>query len=217
MFNTLYKEICIRVCRKLSLSQEGSGSFILPSGSVALLRKDMVKQFAHYLLVGATEAHRQLLAQCQEFMSQISSEDTCFSCNSRRPQYGLPCIHSVCQNCVLIFGTTSSEDSHLIHLNECLLCGADTHGFCVRVKPDTASVRVLSFDGGGTRGLASLGFFQVLQDSVGLPYPVQRNFDVVYGTSSGKCRNLVISRVQQLADQLRIYHCLRTLHQRLVR
>ncbi|KAI1839796.1 hypothetical protein JX266_013990, partial [Neoarthrinium moseri] len=53
------------------------------------------------------------------------------------------------------------------------------------VKPDTAGVRVLSIDGGGTRGRAPLEFLQALQDRLGLPYPLQRNFDLIYGTSSG--------------------------------
>lgn len=56
----------------------------------------------------------------------------------------------------------------------------------IKVKPDTASVRVLSIDGGGTRGRAPLEFVRVLQDRLRLPCPVQHHFDVVYGTSSGK-------------------------------
>ncbi|KAH8194108.1 hypothetical protein TruAng_011729 [Truncatella angustata] len=53
------------------------------------------------------------------------------------------------------------------------------------MKPPTASVRVLSIDGGGTRGRAPLEYLQALQDRLKLPYPVQRNFDMIYGTSSG--------------------------------
>uniref|UniRef100_A0A0B7KPB2 PNPLA domain-containing protein n=1 Tax=Bionectria ochroleuca TaxID=29856 RepID=A0A0B7KPB2_BIOOC len=55
--------------------------------------------------------------------------------------------------------------------------------------PPTAAPRVLSLDGGGIRGLASLQFLQVLQDLVGLPYPIQYHFDIVYGTSSGHYPN----------------------------
>jgi len=66
-----------------------------------------------------------------------------------------------------------------------LWCG-DGVDFCVRIKPDTATARVLSIDGGGTRGRAPPEFLRVLQHAVALPIPVQRNFDVVYGTSSGR-------------------------------
>ncbi|KAL5866372.1 hypothetical protein ACKVWC_011516 [Pyricularia oryzae] len=56
----------------------------------------------------------------------------------------------------------------------------------IRVRPDNASVRVLSIDGGGVRGVAPLRFLQTLQDQLRLPdYPVQRHFDVIYGISSG--------------------------------
>ncbi|KAK1446488.1 hypothetical protein CTAM01_17378 [Colletotrichum tamarilloi] len=56
----------------------------------------------------------------------------------------------------------------------------------VRVKPDTASVRVLCIDGGGTRGKYPLKVLKQLEDDIGLPgHPVQQNFDVVFGTSSG--------------------------------
>lgn len=80
----------------------------------------------------------------------------------------------------------SVNDPWLFCINKCVLCKEDTTGLRIRIKPDTAAVRVLSIDGGGTRGRIPLEFIQVLQNSIGLPYPVQRNFDVVYGTSSGK-------------------------------
>lgn len=54
------------------------------------------------------------------------------------------------------------------------------------IKPPTASVRVLSLDGGGSRGRVPLVFLKEIQDAIGLPYPVQQNFDVVFGTSSGE-------------------------------
>lgn len=63
-------------------------------------------------------------------------------------------------------------------------------GFEIRVKPDTATVRVLSIDGGGTRARMPLAFLQEIQDNVGLPYPVQHNFDIIFGTSSGKQFNI---------------------------
>jgi hypothetical protein len=56
----------------------------------------------------------------------------------------------------------------------------------VKTLPPTAGVRVWTFDGGGVRGLASLQYIQKLQDRIGLPYPVQKHFDVAFGTSIGK-------------------------------
>ena len=115
-----------------------------------------------------------------------SSESTCFVCVRRRPQYCLPCRHWVCQTCVCTFARLDAGDPYLFHADECLLCGA-TAGPCIRVRPATATTRILSIDGGGTRGRAPLEFLSVLQEAIGLPYPVQQNFDVVFGTSSGTC------------------------------
>ena len=60
----------------------------------------------------------------------------------------------------------------------------------MKTVPPTAGIRVLTFDGGGVRGLATLQYMQLLQDEVGLPFPVQEHFDVVFGTSSGKANPL---------------------------
>lgn len=56
----------------------------------------------------------------------------------------------------------------------------------MRIKPPTASVRLLTIDGGGTRGVVPLVFLQALEERIGLPYPVQENFDLAFGTSIGK-------------------------------
>ncbi len=56
----------------------------------------------------------------------------------------------------------------------------------IKDLPPTAGLRLLTFDGGGVRGLATLQYLQCLQEEIGLPYPVQENFDVVFGTSIGK-------------------------------
>jgi len=61
-----------------------------------------------------------------------------------------------------------------------------TSGVVVKTLPKTAGIRILTLDGGGVRGLATLIYLQLLQDRIGLPYPVQENFDIVFGTSSGK-------------------------------
>ncbi|KAH7303139.1 acyl transferase/acyl hydrolase/lysophospholipase [Stachybotrys elegans] len=105
------------------------------------------------------------LAGFHQQWTAIHSDATCFCCLRRRPQFGLPCKHAVCENCVKVFGRVDENDPW--------------------VKPDTAGIRVLSIDGGGTRGRVPLEFIHILQERIGLPYPVQRNFDVVYGTSSG--------------------------------
>lgn len=84
-----------------------------------------------------------------------------------------------------VFGRKSTFDPWLYHIDSCIFCLMKMD-IQIRVKPDTASVRVLSIDGGGTRGRAPLEFVRVLQERIGLPCLVQRYFDMAYGTSSGE-------------------------------
>ncbi|KAH8655641.1 patatin-like phospholipase-like protein [Xylariales sp. PMI_506] len=186
VFAILYKEKCQEACKNSSLSHGGLNAFILPLALVELLEEAFVKQFAEYQLNGVSaDSHRHLMAGFQQEWLKFHSDDICFCCIRRRPQFGFPCGHSLCENCVRVFGQKSTIDPWVFHFDSCLFCSAELPDLQVRVKPDTATVRVLSIDGGGTRGRAPLEFVRVLQDRIGLPCPVQRHFDVVYGTSSG--------------------------------
>ena len=157
----------------------------LPFSLVQLMRDGMFDQFRQFEQLGTAKAlHQHQLTHTRQGWAAPSSEETCFLCMRRRPQYCLPCTHWTCQTCIRIFGRQDGRDPWLFHVDDCLLCGALVD-FCVRVRPATATTRVLSIDGGGTRGRAPLEFLQVLQDAVALPYPVQQNFDVIFGTSSG--------------------------------
>lgn len=119
----------------------------------------------------------------------IRSDDTCFTCLRRRQQYNLPCGHCICENCVRVFGRRSHEDPWLFDVDSCFFCGITTSGVVVKILPPTAGIRVLTLDGGGVRGLTTLEFLRHLQDKLDLPYPVQENFDVVFGTGSGENRS----------------------------
>lgn len=186
VFETLYADICREACNHATFNFQGSDYyFLLPSKLSSLLKEELKEQFPQYVKLGASEAHRRLLYRYHHALSKLVLDDTCLSCCSRRPEFGLPCKHSICHSCVLIFGETSPRDPNRYHLETCLACGNSTKGFCFRSKPPTAAPRVLSLDGGGIRGMASLKFLQVLEHAIDLPYPVQRHFDVVYGTSSG--------------------------------
>ncbi|KAL6406357.1 hypothetical protein AUP68_09147 [Ilyonectria robusta] len=147
----------------------------------------MIQQVDEYRIEGSSiTLHRQRLAHSQTEWSDLQSDDTCFSCLRRRPQYALQgCIHSICQFCVKAFHRQSEDDPWDFYVDVCLLCGTQTPGQVIRMKPVTATTRVLSIDGGGARGRAPLENLRILEDAIGLPYPVQKNFDFVIGTSSG--------------------------------
>lgn len=130
--------------------------------------------------------HRVRLQQFQKKWNTIYSTSTCLSCLRRRPQYSLPCGHSVCENCVIVFGECSVDDPWIYELHRCWLCGETTNDtVSIRVQPPTAGANGLCIDGGGARGIIPLQLLKRIQDRVGLPLPLQRFFKVAFGVSSG--------------------------------
>lgn len=150
------------------------------------LEEEMTKQFVQFRKKRCAIAHHQVvLSRFSNKLDLLRSDDTCLCCLRRRPEYCLPCNHVICENCVQVFGQMPEGKPWVYLVQNCVLCKQDTNGAEFAIKPPTASVRVLSIDGGGTRGRAPLEYLQALQDQLRLPFPVQRNFDVIYGTSSG--------------------------------
>ncbi|KAI9146675.1 LOW QUALITY PROTEIN: Phospholipase A1 [Paramyrothecium foliicola] len=185
VFKILYRDACAKAHRDLTGFRVSMDLPDPPNDFTALLEAEFDRQYhAKQLVPSKTWHNRQLLKLCQSWTIN-SSEETCFACLRRRPQYCLPCQHWVCQNCVRVFCHLSDQDPWLFNVEKCLLCDALFDNVHIRVKPDTASPRVLSIDGGGTRGRAPLEFLRILQQAIALPYPIQRNFDIVFGTSSG--------------------------------
>ncbi|KAI5465163.1 hypothetical protein BGZ63DRAFT_350184 [Mariannaea sp. PMI_226] len=186
VFRTLFRDPCIEAFERWS--SERTRSITSSSAFTDLVEKELVSQFDEYLSLGSSSVtlHRLNLARAGVRWQKIQSDGTCLVCSCRRPQYALlGCIHSICQSCVTVFYPCAGEDPNVYHVDACILCDTKTEGQIVRIKPPTARARVLSIDGGGARALVPLENLRALQNAVGLPYPVQRNFDVAVGTSSG--------------------------------
>lgn len=160
---------------------------ILPSIFIRLLEAEFSKQveaFAGLPNVSSSERHQQNISAFKQHWSAIYSDQTCLMCLMERPQYGLPCGHIICENCVRRHGDES--DIWTFEIHQCFLCGAETSGITVKVIPPTATVRLLSIDGGGVRGIIPLVFLQALEEKMGLPYPIQGHFHLIIGSSSGR-------------------------------
>jgi hypothetical protein len=186
VFTTLYKEICHQVCRTGILAHEGSTHLILPSGFIRLLEGEFVTQveaFTRLSDISSATWHRRKISAFKRNWLTIRSSKTCFVCIRGRPQYRLPCGHIICDNCVRRYGDKS--DLWAFDIHHCFLCGLETSGANIKVRPPTATARLLSIDGGGVRGIIPLIVLQALEERIGLPYPVQGNFDFVFGTSAG--------------------------------
>ena len=115
----------------------------------------------------------------------LHSTRTCLWCLLRKPEHFLRCGHTLCETCVHIFGTPSKEAEYRFYIKTCILCDTRSH---VEVKsiPPTASVRAISIDGGGMKGIVPLEFLDALQRRMNLPYRLQEEIDIAFGTSSGE-------------------------------
>ncbi|KIV98622.1 uncharacterized protein PV09_09590, partial [Verruconis gallopava] len=180
VFETLYREQISNAIKQNKISFQNM---------VGLIERHMSEFFDTLIqtaVVTAADVHRGQLERFRINWSKIHSTSTCLSCLRRRPQYALPCKHSVCENCVLVFGDCCIDDPWIYKIQNCWLCGFDTNGqVLIRMQPPTAGAGILCIDGGGARGIIPLQLLQRIKDSIGLPIPLQRFFKVAFGISSG--------------------------------
>ena len=97
----------------------------------------------------------------------------------------MACGHSVCDSCVLAFGEGVLDFEYNFVLSSCIFCDCQP-GLDVKIKPPTAGVRILSIDGGGSRGIIPLEMLSLLQELAGPDCPIRDFFDLTIGTSAGE-------------------------------
>ncbi|KAI1676133.1 patatin phospholipase [Pyrenophora tritici-repentis] len=188
VFERLYKGVCDEAAQAILTPEDGS-NFVIPSTIVKAVQHHFQDRFLNALQSKSTEfaaeSHKHFLQGTRDIWLKLQSRETCLVCLCRRPHIGLPCGHTVCENCVCIFGQPSLDDPCVYYINKCFLCKLDAKQKTVRIHPPTAGAGVLSMDGGGVRGILELIFLRLLEDRIGLPIPVLRYFNVVFGTSTG--------------------------------
>lgn len=168
---------------------EESKDVMLRSGFINLIKKHLKLYFNELTKdsASALEIHRKNLQQFETHWCSIKSSSTCLCCLRRRPQYGLPCGHTICENCVLVFGECCVDDPWIFKMSHCFLCRMSMpEELTIKVHPPTAGVGVLCIDGGGVRGVVPLNLMKRIQDRIGLSIPLQKFFKVAFGVSSGE-------------------------------
>ena len=135
--------------------------------------------------IKSSHLHIQNIRHRNRHWSPLKSNVTCIFCLTRSPEGEvLSCGHSVCCNCIRTFGLGVSGMEHTFMLTGCVLC-QDNSSLTVSLKPPTAGIRVLSIDGGGTRGVLPLQHMILLQEALG-DCALNDLFDLAVGTSSGR-------------------------------
>lgn len=167
---------------------DSSIKLLLPSGFVQAVSEQLRKCFEDFAAgTPSMTVHHNNLKKFKLRWKRVRSDDTCLVCLRRTPENNnLPCGHAVCENCPRVFGHPDQNDRWAFDIRRCFLCDMALRDVTVKVKPDTAGVNVLTIDGGGVKGIVPLLFLQILQDRMGLPIPVQDNFEISFGTSSGR-------------------------------
>lgn len=111
---------------------------------------------------------------------------TCFSCLCRPPEHTLPCGHTICDTCAVIFGGPSRQGEYYFDIDRCPLCGRDCHQI-IRQLPPTKGPVIVSLDGGGIRGIIQLGLLLSLDQRLGGEISLGEIVDLCGGTSVGTC------------------------------
>ena len=164
-FITMFKELCFN----------GSMLRLAPPTTVATYRRQILTS-------------RKLKES--SFWQNSKSSKTCFTCLQWVPDHALPCGHMYCEHCVKDFGQQRDSQRYVVEMNQCVLCleSWDTQSpQLMKLKPKCAGVRVLTLDGGGVRGIVELAILEELEQRVGLEVPIKELFDLIVGTSTGKC------------------------------
>ncbi|KAJ5178966.1 hypothetical protein N7492_002176 [Penicillium capsulatum] len=140
-----------------------------------------------YMTLGpcnAAQIHLDNIQGQGKYWNWLKSNRTCLVCVRQSPEHSLPCGHSICDTCAQIFGNPSLtwESQYIIQI--CPLCGA-SKALTIRLKPATASTRVLSIDGGGPRAIIPLENLEILQKTLGSEIQISDLIDLTVGCSSG--------------------------------
>lgn len=181
LFRSLYRQHYFRAFQKAFESDDQAVR------RCSMLEDTLAAQFqaVEMNLQSSALLRAETLRLDSKYLKQLRTHLTCLNCLRRRPEHVLSCGHAICDICLQIFGSNLEGHESCFRVNECAICSQEV-SVIGRVKPVTAGPRILSIDGGGTRGVVPLEFLRLLQDVIGPALPIQDLFDQAFGTSSGE-------------------------------
>ncbi|KAL4861318.1 hypothetical protein BDV12DRAFT_208132 [Aspergillus spectabilis] len=108
----------------------------------------------------------------------------CCFCLSRWVEHTLPCRHAMCDTCLTILGSPSRSAEYHVDLSRCPWC-QEACDLTVRQLPPTKGAVVVALDGGGIRGLVTLGLLRALERRLDGAMSIAEVADYIIGTSVG--------------------------------
>lgn len=115
--------------------------------------------------------------------NELTSNKICLCYLRQKSKQVFICRYVICNVCIEIFGSAVLKSEYCYKLI-CILC--QNGNLVAKLKPPTASVRILSIDGGNIHGVIPLEFLSLLQDLVSSACLIWDLFDFTIDTSSGK-------------------------------
>jgi Patatin-like phospholipase len=179
LFRTLYRSHILHATRRVY------DNFLYAENICQSIEDQLVPLYNDLFLNLRTSSqiHRENLARQKTHWVAIQTNLTCLSCLRRKPEHPMQCFHSYCDVCIRIFGDGMVGFEHQNVMHACIICQLRS-ALIVKLLPKTAGIRILSIDGGGSHGIASLKWLSILQAHIP-EYAVQDFFDLAVGTSAG--------------------------------
>jgi hypothetical protein len=155
-------------------------SVLLPSAFVRQVEDKFCHLFKKFNQESSTTSaaiHLETLRGFSCIWPLIVDSEVCLVC-LHDPDYYLPCKHWTCEACVQRYWD-ACEYPTVFKSNTCILCRSIfPKQMMVKTRELSGGFQVLSLDGGGCSGI-----LKVLEDRIGLPYPIQEDFGPTVATS----------------------------------
>jgi hypothetical protein len=178
VFDNLYQELC-----STAWSIHGDPE---PSQHCTAIRDSFIDGFACISpLRTSLMIRRDALMRFGTQWPGLSLPTACLFCLSRFAEHQLPCRHAICDTCVIIFGQPTCGVEYHYDLVQCPMCQKPFQ-LTVRQLPPTKRPVVISLDGGGIRGMITLGLLRALERRLaGAVTTIAEIPDLIAGTSVG--------------------------------
>jgi hypothetical protein len=109
-----------------------------------------------------------------------------YFCLSRSVEHTLPCWHAMCDTCLTILGSPSRSAEYHVDLSQCPWY-QEACNLTVRQLPPTKGAVVVALDGGGIRGLVTLGLLRALERQLDSAMSITKVANYIISTSVGRC------------------------------
>ncbi|KAL4862084.1 hypothetical protein BDV12DRAFT_203391 [Aspergillus spectabilis] len=195
MFRGLYAAHCRIACRRCSIGPETALCEQVESKFVSLFA-------AMSSALPSSQLRRDYLRQSMSEWAHVKSNHICLLCLRRPPEHVLACGHAICDICVGIFGHRGQGAEYHFKLALCPLCRKRL-SLTVRLLPPTKRPTILVLDGGGIRGVVTLGFLRALEKQVVGVGGLREAFDLTVGTSAGA---LIATEVVICGSSVKVAH-----------